>query len=121
MIEDTQRLAARIRQALADEGDLGPTETTLDVTAIPGYLEADTLTVLVNPPTRTWHTYSHWTDAHKVWVIAPTTDVLPAWERLSPAVEAIALATSADEAEPSSFADPHGTTYPAYIITIADA
>ena len=119
-IEHTRRLASVIRTALADEG-IANAETTLDVLALPGLLEADALAVLVNPPTITFETYTHATYAHKVWVVCgPPSDTEAAWERMSEAVEVIALNTSASQAEPSSFNDPHGSTYPAYIITLPD-
>ena len=119
-IDHTRDLEAVIRTALADE-EIDGVETTLDVTMLPGHLEGDALVVLVNPPTITFETYSHATYAHKVWVVCgPSSDMTAAWARLSPAVDAIALAAGADEAEPSSFQDPRGTTYPAYIITISN-
>lgn len=110
-----QELATEAREALAgfDPEPLitlsGP-EANANATQYP--------IVLIQPPNVEYGTYTQATARWTVVLVSPLSDPLDAWDQLDAMAEALRLPLDVDEAKPTNFQPPQGTTVPALVLSL---
>lgn len=74
--------------------------------------------VLIQAPRTTYPTYHEKTHVWTVYLVASHPDPLDAWAQLDAMTDALRLALDVDEATPTAFQPPHGSTWPAMSLTL---